>query len=169
MLSSWPALFTLGLTVASVAVLLAASLHDIIARTVPNWMALALAVLGLVLRAVSGTLPYGMLAGFLVFVAAAIAWRRGWMGGGDVKLIGAAALVVPPHDVVNFIVAVTLTGGVLAVFYLLARRFVPAACPLPKPRTLLARALRAECWRIRRGGPLPYACAIAIGGLIILL
>jgi prepilin peptidase CpaA len=34
---------------------------------------------------------------------------------------------------------------------------------------LLARALRVEQWRIRRGGPLPYACAIAAGGLFILL
>jgi prepilin peptidase CpaA len=34
---------------------------------------------------------------------------------------------------------------------------------------LLARALRVERWRIHRGGPLPYACAIAAGGLFILL
>lgn len=169
MLITWSSLFTNGLTVAAIAVLLAASLHDIIARTVPNWMAVALALLGLGLRGLAGNLPIAVLAAFLVFVAGAIAWRRGWMGGGDVKLIGAAALVMPPHDVLNFIIAVTLAGGVLAVFYLLARRFVPATRALTRPRTLLARAIRAECWRIRRGGPLPYACAIAIGGLFILL
>ncbi|HEY1935317.1 MAG TPA: prepilin peptidase [Acetobacteraceae bacterium] len=166
---AWSPLLASSLTVAAIAVLLAASLHDIMARTVPNWMAVVLALLGIGLRGLAGNLPTGLLAGFLVFVAAAIAWRRGWMGGGDVKLIGAAALVMPPHDVLNFIVAVTLSGGVLAVFYLLARRFVPATRALSRPRTLLARALRAECWRIRRGGPLPYACAIAIGGLFILL
>jgi prepilin peptidase CpaA len=169
MLLHWSSLLASSLTVAASAVLLAASLHDIMVRTVPNWMAVALAVLGLALRGLAGNVLVGLLAGFLVFAAAAIAWRRGWMGGGDVKLIGAAALAMPPHDVLNFIIAVTLAGGVLAVFYLLARRFVPATHALTKPRTLPARALRAECWRIRRGGPLPYACAIAIGGLFILL
>ena len=169
MLHDWSSLLSSSLILLSIVVLLAASLHDIIARTVPNWMALALAVLGLALRSVDGTLPGGMLAGTSVFVAAAIAWRRGWMGGGDVKLLGAAALVVPPSGVVNFIIAVSLTGSVLALLYLLARRLVPTPNAAARPRTLPARALRAECWRIRRGGPLPYACAIAAGGLFILL
>ena len=165
----WTSLLSSSLILASVAVLLAASLHDIIARTVPNWMAVALALLGLGLRVAHGNVLTGILAGVIVFVAAAIAWRRGYMGGGDVKLLGAAALVVPPAGVINFVVAVSLTGAVLALFYLAARRLVPATHAANRPRSLLARALRAECWRIRRGGPLPYACAIAAGGLFTLL
>jgi prepilin peptidase CpaA len=153
---------------ASAGLLVMASLHDLVARTIPNWLAGALAVLGIGLRAASGNLPGGATAGVVVFVLAAICWRRGWMGGGDVKLLAASAIVVPPSLVLSFVTAVALCGGVLALLYLLAGRLMspPRAA---RPQTLLARALRVERWRIHRGGPLPYACAIAAGGLFILL
>ena len=32
----------------------------------------------------------------IVFGVALVCWLRGWMGGGDVKLLGACALLVPP-------------------------------------------------------------------------
>ena len=165
---TWPSLLTSGLVLCSAAMLLIASLHDLVARTVPNWLAAVLAVLGIGLRALSGSLLAGTCAGVVVFVLAAICWRRGWMGGGDVKLLAASAIVVPPSLVLSFIAAVSMSGGVLAILYLIAGRLVtrPRA---GRPRSLLARALRVERWRIHRGGPLPYACAIAAGGLFILL
>jgi prepilin peptidase CpaA len=164
----WLSLVTSGLMLCSAGLLLMAALHDLAARTVPNWMAGVLAVLGLALRAVAGGLLAGLCAGVVVFVLAAICWRRGWMGGGDVKLLAASGVVVPPSLVLSFIAAVAICGGVLAVAYLIAGRLV-AAPRTARPRTLLARALRVERWRIHRGGPLPYACAIAAGGLFILL
>jgi prepilin peptidase CpaA len=164
----WLPLLTSGLLVTGAALLVMASLHDLVARTIPNWLAGALAVLGFVLRALTASLLGGVVAGLVVFVLAAICWRRGWMGGGDVKLLAAAAIAVPPSLVLSFITAVALCGGVLALLYLVAGRMV-APPPATRPRSLLARALRVEQWRIRRGGPLPYACAIAAGGLFILL
>ncbi len=165
---TWLPLITSGLMIASVCLLLMASLHDLVARTIPNWLAGALAVIGIGLRVVTGSLPGGVIAGVAVFVLAAICWRRGWMGGGDVKLLAASAMVVPPSLVLSFVTSVALCGGVLALLYVLAGRMVPPP-RAARPRTLLARALRVERWRIRRGGPLPYACAIAAGGLFILL
>ena len=97
------------------------------------------------------------------------------MGGADVKLLGAIAIVLPPGMVSLFVVAMSLAGAVHAVAYMLARRMVtrppalalaPAATP-PRAAQLLPRALRAERWRISRGGPLPYACAIAFGFLFV--
>lgn len=157
-----------SLLLASIAIVLAAALHDMAARTVPNWMAAALAVFGLMVQATSGHLIAGVVAGLIVFIAAAFCWRRGWMGGGDVKLLGAVAIVVPVGHVIQFVVAVTLTGATLAVIYLIARRVVPAPAAR-RPAWLIARAVRAECWRINRGGPLPYALAIAAGFLIVTL
>jgi prepilin peptidase CpaA len=150
----WLPLLTSGLLVTGAALLVMASLHDLVARTIPNWLAGALAVLGFVLRALTGSLLGGVVAGLVVFVLAAICWRRGWMGGGDVKLLAAAAIAVPPSLVLSFITAVALCGGVLALLYLVAGRMV-APPPATRPRSLLARALRVEQWRIRRGGPLP--------------
>ncbi len=171
--TDWPSLLTSALTLISVTVLLVSAFHDLMARTVPNWMAFALALLGLTQRAVAGSIPGGLLAGLIVFILAAFCWRRGWLGGGDVKLLGAASMVVPPSNVPAFICAVALAGGILAVMYVIANRLAASrklpARPYPGPaaKGLFRRALRAERWRIQRGGPLPYACAIAAGFIVV--
>ena len=167
MLLAWSSLLSSVLLIASVVILLAAALHDIIARTVPNWMAAGLALLGLISQLLHGHPLPGLLAAVVVFALSAFCWRRGWLGGGDVKLLGATALVVPPGQVVTFIFAVSLAGAALALIYLAARTMI--AVPGPRPTRLLARAIRVECWRIRRSGPLPYALAIASGFLFISL
>jgi prepilin peptidase CpaA len=106
--------------------------------------------------------------GGIVFGLCLLCWLRGWMGGGDVKLLGACALLVPPLSVFPMITTVGMAGGVLAFLYLAARRVVPRPVPLPsglRPNGFLGRALRAERWRLSRGVALPYAVAIAIGSL----
>lgn len=148
--------------------LLVAALHDLIARTAPDWTALGVLTAGVVLRLLHGDLLAGFLMGLAMLLVTGFCWRRGWLGGGDVKLLTGAAVFVPPPEILSFVLAVALSGGVLALLYLVARRFVQAP-PSVRPRNLLCRALRVERWRIRRGGPLPYACAIAAGGLLILL
>jgi prepilin peptidase CpaA len=168
MLHDPPSLLSVFLIVSSASALLAASLHDLIARTIPNWLAVAIAVCGLGLRGADGHLLTGLLAAILVFVAAFACWRWRLMGGGDVKLLGATALVIPPAAVFNFVTAVALAGGVLALCYLVGRRLMRKSAA-PRPHNLLARALRVERWRVSRGGPLPYACAIAAGGLFVIL
>jgi len=156
------------LLIASAAILLVAALHDIATRTVPNWMAAALAFLGLLSQLLHGRPIVGIVSALVVFLVAAFCWRRGWLGGGDVKLLGAAALIVPPGDVISFVAAVTLTGAVLALAYLAARRVITVSVG-KRPAHLIGRAIRAERWRIRRSGPLPYALAIAAGFLITTL
>lgn len=163
--------------IAGLVMLVMAALHDVVARTVPNQLVLAIAYAGLVAQGATlagsapladGMISAGMalLASALVFVAAALAWRRGWMGGGDVKLLGAAALLMPAFLVPSMLIATSLAGGVLSLIYLVARRRL--ARPLPgRGGFLLARALKAERWRLRRGGPLPYAVAIASGACFV--
>ena len=157
--------------VTGVAIVLAAALHDVAARTVPNWMALALVTTGLLMRIADGTVLSALLAGISVFLAAAFCWRRGWMGGGDVKLLGAVATLVPPYAVLTLLSFIAFSGGALALFYLAGRMFARKrshATFRRRPSSLTRRVLRAEAWRIRRGGPLPYACAIAAGVVITL-
>lgn len=168
MLHDPPSLLCIALVVLSASALLVASLNDLIARTVPNGLPLLIALCGIGLRAAARDLPAGLLAAGIVFVIAALCWRGRLMGGGDVKLITATVLVIPPAAVLSFIAAVAVAGGVLAFAYLMGRLLVqrPGA---QRPRNLFARILRVERWRIARGGPLPYACAIAAGGLFILL
>lgn len=154
--------------VAGALCLLTAALHDVVARTAPDWTSVGLLVSGVGLRLLHGNALLGLALGVLMLLLTAFCWRRGWMGGGDVKLLTAAAVFVPPAELLTYVLAVALSGGVLALLYLVARRFVSAPSPV-RPRSLLRRALRAERWRIRRGGSLPYACAIAAAGFIVLL
>jgi prepilin peptidase CpaA len=161
-----------------------AAAHDIGFRTVPNWVSVALAACGLALRLLQGDAGWGLACGAMVFCCAYAAWWRGWMGGADVKLLGAAAVFVAPPLVPMLIIATSLAGGILALAYLAAghavRRFDkaaryaapsgeqganrPAIAAAPRRRGLLRRAARCELRRLRRLGPLPYATAIAAGG-----
>ncbi|MEA2737421.1 MAG: prepilin peptidase CpaA [Acetobacteraceae bacterium] len=149
-----------------VGLVLAASLHDIATRTIPNGLAVAVAAAGIATSAAGGYLFGSVLAATGIFVLSALCWRRGWMGGGDVKLLGAAALGMPASSIFTFVVAVAIAGGVLALFYVVARRLLPFRTP-SRPAGLVSRAARVERWRISRGGPLPYACAIAAGVLFV--
>jgi prepilin peptidase CpaA len=153
-----------------VALLIFAALHDIAARTIPNPVCAALAGVGLLLRATDGQLLASLVIGAVVFAVCTACWLRGWMGGGDVKLLTAASLFVAPVTVGPMVVATTLFGGVVAVIYLLARLVARrvALRAHPVPRHFLARVLRAEHWRLLRGSPLPYGSAIAAGTLFVL-
>jgi len=172
---SWSSAIAATMILASAAVVLLAAWHDLVSRTVPNWMPALIAGFGVVAALVSERLLLSMGLGLAVFIAAAICWRRGLMGGADVKLLGAIAIALPPGMLSLFVIAMSLAGAVHAVAYLVARRMVtrPPALALeptgmpPRARSLLPRALRAERWRISRGGPLPYACAIAFGFLFV--
>lgn len=148
-------------------VLLAASVHDVALRTVPNALCLLLAADGIVLRVLSHSLLSGAATAALVFAAGAVCWRRGWLGGGDVKLLAAASLLLPPYHVPDFVLGVGLAGGGLAIVYLVLRAVVRAPRP-GRPSGLLGRLIRVERWRIARRGSLPYASAIAAGALYTL-
>ncbi len=155
------------------AVLLFGALHDIAFRTIPNWVPLALTALGGTLRLLDHRLPSSLACGLIVFVLAALCWTRGWLGGGDVKLLGAAAILVPPFRVPGFIAAVALAGGALAMIYLVLARLLRRPGPghrgsAGRDRPLPYRILAAECHRIRRHGPLPYAAAISAAAIMML-
>jgi prepilin peptidase CpaA len=94
-------------------------------------------------------------------------WVRGWLGGADVKLLGAAAVAVAPGSVGSLLLGVSLAGGVLALVYLALSRLVHRPPPGPR-KHFLTKLVKAELWRIHRQAPLPYAVAIATGGLLTL-
>lgn len=168
MAQDWVAYVGLALTGVSILLFLSAALHDVIARTVPNGLVVALAIVGVVARFIDQSLLLGVAIGTVTFFAAVLCWRRGWMGGGDVKLLGAGAIAIPPLHILSFITVMAVSGAGLALIYLLGRT-LPAPRRSRRPESFLARVARVERWRLHRGGPLPYACAIAMGGLLVLL
>ena len=155
------------LTLVAAAALIFAAVHDIALRTVPDWVSAALAVNGGLLRLLDHDLAAGLSSGLAVFALAAFCWWRGWLGGGDVKLLGATAILIPPALVPGYIAAVAFAGGGLALLYLSLQRLVSA--PRQRhPRSLLRRILVVECRRIHRRMSLPYATAISAAALLML-
>jgi prepilin peptidase CpaA len=159
-------LHTIILFAAATALLFAAA-HDLAVRTVPNGVSLIVAAAGLGLHAVDGQLVPALFGCGLVFAGAWYCWRRGWIGGGDVKLLSACVLLVPPSFVPEMILSTTLAGGVLALSYLAIARLSPGMTT-PRPASVILRVWRAERWRIRRGLSMPYSCAIVAGVLMTL-
>lgn len=159
------------LLVLCAALLLFAAVHDVIARTIPDVVPLGILAAGLVLHLISGhiLLPLAVTVG-VAAVCGMLYWLR-VMGGGDVKLLVAIAWLLPPGAVPVALLAIALAGGVLAALFLVlqprlrGRNLGPAGRSAP----LLRRAYAAELWRIRRGGPLPYAVAISAGTLFTMV
>lgn len=122
-------------------------------------------MLGLALRLSEGGLVPALCVAALLGTGLGFCCVRGWIGGGDVKLLAALALVLPPGRMLPAIVATAWSGVALALPYCVLRRRLAAPSPM-RPRGLLPRIWRAEQFRLRRGGPLPYGLAIAAGGLL---
>jgi prepilin peptidase CpaA len=162
----------------AIALLIYAALHDVAARTVPNWLPLCVCALGCAARLADHTIETALIVAAVTFVVLFAIWVLGLMGGGDVKLWAATALLIPPQlqPEMDFYLRVFLLGGLLGIVYLalwpLARRLRRGGVPgdiASRPKTLLRRIARAEAWRIGRRGPLPYACAISVAGILALL
>jgi prepilin peptidase CpaA len=164
-----------GFIVAAVGLLVYAALHDLAARTVPNWLPVCLLAIGMVARLGDHTLWSGLAVTLFAFIVLFGIWFTGSMGGGDVKLWAATVLLIPPHwqPQLTFFLRVLMLGGALALLYLalwwpMARLRRSLNPPLAQPG-FLQRILKAEIWRISRRGPLPYALAISASAILTLL
>ena len=82
-------------------------------------------------------------------------FSRGWLGGGDVKLLAAIMLWFDLSGGLALVVYVAIGGGVLALAFIIARRMIPA----PRNGGTRPPALRPR-------GPIPYGLAIAAGTLL---
>jgi prepilin peptidase CpaA len=167
----------------AIALLTYAALHDVAARTVPNWLPLCVLVLGCAARVADHTIITALIIAAVTFAVLFAIWVFGLMGGGDVKLWAATALLIPPQlqPELDFYLRVFLLGGLLGIIYLAlwpvvrwarragASRVSASGGPARRPAGLLRRVARAEAWRIGRRGPLPYACAISASAIFALL
>ncbi len=170
---SVPLIQALPLT-ASLLVLAGSAASDLRARIIPDAFAILIALCGLAmaLRHGAGTLWIALLAAACVFLALGALAHYNIIGGGDVKLIAAVCLLVPPDRIPLLLVEIALAGGVLSCIYLalgFLLRFKPAlyrALPgAPRPGAF-RKWLRREGARIARGYPMPYALAV-LGGVTV--
>jgi prepilin peptidase CpaA len=103
--------------IATAAVLLYAAIRDFRHYSISNLLVLALAGLFLLHALVSGrwvTLHENVLFALLMFAFLLLCYARGWMGGGDVKLLTVAFLWVGIHCALAFALLLLLFASVHA-------------------------------------------------------
>ncbi len=158
--------------------LLPACWTDLAARRISNTIVLALLPFGLLRHWLEGDLLTALGLTVAIFAVVVAGWRAGLLGGGDTKLLTAAALLMPSEQLPLFLALTALGGGALALSIIAVRpmapMMVPAVVPAGRaarrcnPATTLRRVWNIELWRLRHGGSLPYALAITTGAMLTL-
>jgi prepilin peptidase CpaA len=144
---------------------LAAAFKDAATYTIPNWISLALVAAFVPAAAVGwwaeiplSVIGVSMAVGFAALLAGMGMFAMGWIGGGDAKLLAASALWLGWPGLAPFLFWTTVSGGVLAMMLLVARRhgaqFVGSGAPI-----WLSRLFSREA-------DVPYGVAIAFGALM---
>jgi len=147
------------------ALMLIAAFEDLRRLIIPNPLTLSICVLWpLYVAATPSALIIGgsVACGLAVFIVGALGFSRGYLGGGDVKLLAAAALWAGPGGIAPLLVLTGVLGGMLALFLLLP----PGAYV-----TALARAkLGADDVpaKFGSGTPVPYGIAIAAAAILVI-
>ena len=143
------------------AALLAAAWSDLRHYLIPNRYPAAIAAAYLI-PAITQPASQSLWAlgiGLLFFAAGAALFAGRVMGGGDVKLMAAAALWAGPHLALPFVNVIAFTGAGLALVWLSPmRRLLPAAPGAESGVVGLRQRLRE---------PVPYGIAITAGGLYL--
>jgi len=139
-----------------------AAASDLLTMTISNRVSLALAAGFFVLAFTSGMglseLLMHLGAGFTVLAAAFVCFAFGWVGGGDAKVAGTAALWFGFGHLMPYLVYASLFGGVLTLLLLQFRQW-----PLPY-------ALAGQSWLLKlhaKESGIPYGIALAIGALVV--
>ncbi|UXS03179.1 A24 family peptidase [Agrobacterium tumefaciens] len=138
-----------------------AALTDLISMTIPNRIPLILLASFVIVAPFTGmdwqTFAMSLAAGVAVFVFCFALFASNVMGGGDAKLLTAAAVWFGfNQSLIEFLLGVTFIGGVLTLGILLLRSRTQEimAVGLPIPESLLVAK------------KIPYGIGIAIAGLL---
>jgi prepilin peptidase CpaA len=143
------------------ALVIVAALKDISSFTIPNWISIALALgfapAALIVHASLPVIGWSFAGGAGVFALAVGMFALGWIGGGDAKLMGAAALWVGLRGLAPFALYTGLAGGALALGLVALRS-----------AWIRPFAEAGPAWTRRLATPgeaAPYGVAIAVGAL----
>ena len=147
---------------------------DLRARTIPNKYAILIALCELAMapRLGAGQLWIALLAALCVFSVLELIAHYNVIGGGDVKLIAATCLLVPPDRIPLLLAEIALAGGALSCAYLagglVLRRWpwLYRTAPGTARQGIFRKWSRREKSRIARGFPMPYALAV-LGGVTV--
>lgn len=134
--------------------LILASLEDLWRLQIEDWLSGGVALGAFLALAIGGAvvgLWQNLLLFALVLGVGTLLFVRGWMGGGDVKLLAACALWFNLDQGWKMLVAVAIAGGLESLIVMILR-------PIPWSDSFRRRI----AW-LRKDEALPYGVAIAAG------
>ena len=144
------------------ALMVFAGAMDVFTMTIPNKVPLALIVAFACLVPFTGlgweAVALHVCVAFAMLVVGIGMFAMGWMGGGDAKLLAAAALWMGPGHIYEYAMVAALVGGALTIIMVLLRTL-----PLPA-------GLAGSEWVARlhdAGSGVPYGVALAAGGILV--
>jgi prepilin peptidase CpaA len=151
-----------------IALFAAAAYGDVRTRRIPNELALGVGALGLLRMMLAGdptTAFYTLGAAAVVFAVTFLLFRRDLVGGGDVKLLTAAALLIGHHDLLDFLLLMSLCGAFISLAMLTADKLGPLLRHSPRPAMFpVPENSRGTPGRLS----VPYGVAIGAAGILVL-
>ncbi|PJG51852.1 prepilin peptidase [Bradyrhizobium forestalis] len=159
---SWVSYIT---AILEILLLLLVAMQDVATRLIRNDVCFVLALLGIAGQLAGPMqLVESLIAATILFLLLFALYQSGGIGGGDVKLLVALAIGLPPTGLIQLLTVTSLMGGVLALVHLVMRA-LPYPRLAPVGSSLARRVYAIERWRHVRHAPLPYGVAIACGGI----
>ena len=152
-----------------------AVISDLRAQRIPNWLNFSATGAGLLLNGWNGFPSfldglYGFALGIGIFI---LPFILGWLGAGDVKLMGALGAILGSAFIPRIAFYSVLAGGLLALFALVQKRvrlrtftsaWLDFKLLLMTKGTVLPEAVGQ---RSRKGShTIPYGVAIVLGALV---
>ena len=148
----------------------AAAISDVRTRRIPNALVIALFVGGLFINIFAGAVPAALdiAIAAAVLLAGTVAFSFRLIGGGDVKLLAAAAGTLGFPLAVKFVLFTFIAGGLIAILFAFSRGKLRATFANVRAVALpLAAGVAPE--RLQNGTPMPYALAICAGAVLVLV
>ncbi len=156
-------MIALALLMLFVGAMVFAAYRDLVSYTIPNFLSLFLLVLFPFFAFASG-MSFGdvgvhFLTGGCVLLLGILAFAFNVLGGGDAKLLSAAALWFGWPNVLGYVLMAAFFGGGLAFFLLLARKAT-------WPAKAYAMGWTARLLDKKQG--VPYGVALALAAIMLL-
>ena len=141
------------------------AIADVTAYTIPNWVSYGLAALFVVFAALAWDktpVLLHVLFGLLTFMICIVFWKLRWLGGGDVKFVGAISLWMGPQHILLFTILLALLSAVFVAILQFARQWNPYFQGSRWPKLVKQMIQKAE------ENAVPYGLPAAVAALAVM-
>lgn len=113
-----------------------------------------------------GSIGWSIGISLLIFSFLVFLFARGYIGGGDVKLIPAIALWAGPSRILEFLLITTIFGGLVALL-IISFRYLKNYISLHKSSEKINFSMSESAESEHEENNIPYGVGISIGGLYV--